>query len=103
MRMITPNDTDYDDARELFNQAIDKRPAVIAKCANADDIADALTHAGEKGYEVAVRSGGHSVSGLSTNDGWLVIDVRPIDAIEVDAERRTIRVGGGVNWGAFDA
>ena len=103
MRMIAPTDIEYDDARGLFNQAIDKRPAVIAKCDHADDIARALTHAREKGYEVAVRAGGHSVSGLSTNDGGLVIDVRPIDSVEVDPVRRSIRVGGGVNWGAFDA
>jgi FAD/FMN-containing dehydrogenase len=103
MRTITPRDADYDDARELFNQAIDKRPAVIAQCENAEDIADALTHARDNGYDVAVRSGGHSVSGLSTNDGGLVIDVRPMNSVEVDPNRRSIRVGGGVNWGAFDA
>jgi len=103
MRMLTQTDAEYDEARNLFNQAIDKHPAVIAQCADAADIADALTHAGEKGYDVAVRAGGHSVSGLSTNNGGLVIDVRSMNDIEVDPGNRTIRVGGGVTWGEFDA
>ena len=103
MRTITPTDTDYDETRHLFNRAIDKRPAVIAQCATPDDIAEALDHAAQHGYDVAVRAGGHSVSGLSTNDGGLVIDVRPMKDIEVDPSNRTIRVGSGVNWGELDA
>jgi FAD/FMN-containing dehydrogenase len=103
MRMLTRADSDYDDARQLFNRAIDRQPAVIAQCASPADVAEALTYGAENSLPVAVRSGGHSVSGLSSNDGGLVIDVRPMNTIEVDHERRTARVGGGVTWGEFDA
>jgi len=102
MRTLTPADADYDEARRLFNLAIDKRPAVIAKCATAADVVEALRYAADRGLDVAVRAGGHSVAGMSTNDGGLVIDVRPMNDITIDPGRRTARVGAGVNWGEFD-
>ena len=102
MERITPDDPRYDDARTVFNAMIDKRPAVIAQCAKADDVADALQVAASEGYDVAVRAGGHSVAGLSLNDGGLVIDVRPMKDIDVDPAAHTVRVGAGVTWGEFD-
>ena len=103
MRMLTRADAEYDEARQLFNCAIDRRPAVIAPCASPKDIREALTHSADNSLAVAVRAGGHSVSGLSTNDGGMVIDVRPMKTIELNHERRTVRVGAGVTWGEFDA
>ena len=102
MESITRGDAGYDEARALFNSMIDKRPAVIAKCATPADVAEALDLATREHYDIAVRSGGHSVAGMSTNDDGLVIDVRPMKAIEIDPAERTARVGGGVTWSEFD-
>ncbi|MGY1745287.1 FAD-binding oxidoreductase [Blastococcus sp. SYSU D00695] len=102
MELIRPTDGRYDELRTLFNAGIDRRPAVIARCATPDDVAEALRLARSEGLAVAVRAGGHSVAGFSTNDGGLVVDVRPMDAVRVDPEARTVTVGAGVTWSRFD-
>lgn len=102
MEWVRPEDTAYDETRKLFNAMIDRRPAVIARCADAADVAEALAHARANRLDVAVRAGGHSVAGMSTNDGGLVVDVRPMKSIQVDPDNRTVTVGAGVTWGEFD-
>ncbi len=102
MDLIKPDDARYDDARTLFNAMIDKRPAVIAQCASPADVVDALALAKAEGYDVAVRAGGHSVAGMSTNEGGLVIDVRPMTDVQVDPDARQVRIGAGATWGVFD-
>jgi FAD/FMN-containing dehydrogenase len=102
VKTLTALDPEYEEARGVFNQAIDRRPAVIAQCDSPSDVADALKHAQAEEMVVAVRAGGHSVSGLSTNDDGMVIDVRPMKDLEIDPARRTARVGAGVTWGEFD-
>lgn len=102
MNWIRPDDAGYDDARALFNAMIDRRPAVIAQCAGADDVRQALGLARKHKLPVAVRSGGHSVAGMSMNDDGLVVDVRPMKDLRVDPEARTATVGAGVTWGEFD-
>jgi FAD/FMN-containing dehydrogenase len=102
MDLIRPDDPRYDEARSVFNAMIDKRPAVIASCATPSDVIEALELAGREQYDVAVRAGGHSVAGVSLNDGGIVIDVRPMKTVEVDAGGRAVRVGAGVTWGEFD-
>ena len=102
MDLIRPDDPRYDEARTVFNAMIDKRPAVIAQCASPADVIEALALAQREGYDVAVRAGGHSVAGMSVNDGGIVIDVRPMKTIEVDPAGRTVRVGAGATWGEFD-
>ena len=99
---IAADDSRYDEARALFNAMVDKRPALIARCASPDDVALALAYARDRGLPVAVRAGGHSVAGMSLVDDGVVIDVRLLDSIEVDARRRTVRVGAGVLWGELD-
>lgn len=103
MDLIVPNDARYDEERAIFNSMIDKRPAVIAKCATPADVSDALEHARVNGLDVAVRAGGHSVAGACLNDGGLVVDVAPMKTVEVDPDRKTAKVGAGVLWGEFDA
>jgi FAD/FMN-containing dehydrogenase len=102
MDLIRPDDVGYDDVRTVFNSMVDKRPAVIAQCATAADVIDALSLARSEGYEVAVRAGGHSVAGMCLNDGGLVIDVRPMKQAVVDPAARTIHAGAGLTWGEFD-
>ncbi len=97
-----PGDEDYDERRALFNTMIDKRPRLIAGCQTPADVRAALERARTDDLEVAVRAGGHSVAGLSTNDDGLVIDVRPMKSIEVDPGARRARVGAGVTWAELD-
>lgn len=102
MEWIRPDSPDYDEKRKLFNAMIDRRPAVIAQCSDPGDVGEALAYAHSNRLDVAVRAGGHSVAGMSTNDGGLVVDVRPMKSIRVDHENRTATVGAGVTWGEFD-
>lgn len=98
-----PGDDEYDERRALFNAMIDKRPRLIAGCETPTDVRAALDLAHAERLPVAVRAGGHSVAGMSTNDGGLVVDVRPMKSIEVDPTARRVRVGAGVTWGELDA
>ncbi|MCR1783241.1 FAD-binding oxidoreductase [Nocardioides carbamazepini] len=102
-RWCGPGEAEYDEQRGLFNAMIDKRPRVIAACTGPSDVAEALDRAARDGLAVAVRSGGHSVAGQSTNDDGLVVDVRPIKGVEIDVTARRARVGGGCTWAEFDA
>jgi FAD/FMN-containing dehydrogenase len=101
--VILPEDTDYEAARRVWNQVIDRRPAAVARCQTVDDVVSALAVARDTGLEVAVRGGGHSFPGFSTTDGGLVLDIGPMKQIVVDAEQRTAKVGPGVRWGELTA
>jgi FAD/FMN-containing dehydrogenase len=101
--LIDPDDPGYDDARKVWNGAIDRHPALIARCADTSDVVDALALAAERGLEIAVRAGGHGVAGLAVNDGGLVVDLSPMKGIAVDPQRRTASAGPGVLWGELDA
>jgi FAD/FMN-containing dehydrogenase len=100
--VFTPDDAGYDDARTLFNAMIDKRPAYIAQCADADDVAPALAFARQRGLAVSVHSGGHSVAGNSLVEDGLVVDMRKLADVSVDPDARTATVGGGATWSHFD-
>ena len=100
--LLQDGDDGYEDARSIFNAMIDRRPALIAQCESSDDVRAALAHAAATGLEVAVRSGGHSVAGASSVAGGLVIDMRRMNSVEIDADARTATVGGGATWSAFD-
>src|SRR5436190_4703347 len=93
----------YDDARKVWNASIDRRPALIARCAGVDDIVAALAVARAHGLEVAVRSGGHSFPGHSVCNDGLVIDLSGLRRVEVDPDARTARVDAGVLLGELDA
>jgi FAD/FMN-containing dehydrogenase len=101
--VIVPGDAEYDDARGVFNAMIDRRPALIARCGTTEDVAIAVNLARDNALDVAVRSGGHSVSGLGVCDGGIVIDLGGLKRIAVDPIAKRARAGGGVVWGEFDA
>jgi FAD/FMN-containing dehydrogenase len=101
--LIRPDDPGYDEARRLFNGSIDKRPALIARCASAGDVRAALAYARERDLIVAVRGGGHSTAGYSCCDDGIVIDTGPMKSADIDAEARTGRFGAGLTWGELDA
>lgn len=93
--VLTPDDPGYDDARTVFNAMIDRRPAVIARCADAADVTRSVRFARELDLPIAVRGGGHSVSGMSLNDDGLVIDLGPMRGVTVHPGSETVRVEGG--------
>jgi FAD/FMN-containing dehydrogenase len=101
--VLTPEDPDYDRARTVFAAHIDRRPALIARVAGADDIARVIAHARETGAELAVRGGGHSPAGHGVCDGGVVIDLAALRSFELDAEERTAWAGAGLTAGAFTA
>jgi FAD/FMN-containing dehydrogenase len=94
-RVITPADSNYDQTRTVFYGGIDKRPAAIVRVKNVDDVRRVIATACAEGYELAVRSGGHSVVGHSTTDGGLVIDLRDMAKIDVDSKTRTAWIETG--------
>ncbi len=101
--VLEPGDPGYDEARRVFNGMIDRRPAMIARCASSADVVSAVSVARERGLLVAVRCGGHSLPGLSTCDDGMLIDLGGLGSIAVDPATRTARAGGGVRWGELDA
>jgi FAD/FMN-containing dehydrogenase len=102
-QLIRPGDGEYEQARLVWNGMIDRRPALIARCAGTEDVVEAVNFAREHGLLVAVRGGGHNVAGHATSDGGIVIDLSPMRKVEVDAERRIVRAGGGALWADVDA
>ncbi|MCW5847581.1 MAG: FAD-binding oxidoreductase [Anaerolineae bacterium] len=100
--LITPADAGYDEARTIYNAMIDKRPALIARCATVADVLAAVNFGREQHLDVAVRGGGHNGAGLALADDGLVIDLSPMKDIQVDPDARTVRVAGGCTWGEVD-
>jgi FAD/FMN-containing dehydrogenase len=101
--ILAEGDPGYDDARTTFNALVDRRPAAIARCRAAADVAVALALAREQGLPVAVRGGGHNVAGNAVGDGALVVALSELAEVEVDPEARIARAGGGAIWRTFDA
>ena len=100
--VITPDRPEYEAARRVWNGMIDKRPAVIARCADAEDVATAVRFATEHGLPLAVRGGGHNVAGTAVVDDGLVIDLSAMRAVRLDATGRTVHVQGGATWADVD-
>ncbi len=101
-QVILPGGTDYEDARKVWNGMIDRRPALIARCAGVTDVSKAIRFARDQNLLLAVRGGGHNVTGAGTCDDGLVIDLSSMKAVQVDSERRTARVEPGATWKEFD-
>ncbi|MFI1519814.1 FAD-binding oxidoreductase [Kitasatospora cineracea] len=100
--IVVPGDADYDAARAVWNGAVDRRPEVIARCTGAADVLQAVAVAREHGLHVAVRGAGHSLAGLGTCDGGMLVDLSRLTGVRVDPSRRLARAQPGATWGAFD-
>lgn len=100
--VIGRDDPGYDRARKVYNGMIDKRPLLIARCADVADVMATVDFGRQNGLLVAVRGGGHNAGGLGVYDDALVIDLSLIRYTHVDPGSRTVRVGGGCTWGDVD-
>jgi hypothetical protein len=100
--LIEPGDAGYDKAREVYNAMIDRKPRLIAKCADVADVITAVHFGRQHDLRVSIRGGGHNAGGLGVCDDGLVIDLSPIKYVHVDPAASTVRVGGGCTWGDVD-
>ena len=97
--VLTPDSDAYEAASGVWNLHYSARPAAIVQVADADDVARSVRFAREIGLEIAVRSGGHSLAGLSTGDGVLVIDLRALRGLHIDPDSRIVSAGAGLTAG----
>jgi hypothetical protein len=100
--LITPGDPDYDQLRGLWNGDFDRRPSLIARCADPGDVAAAVQFARHAELPIAVRGGGHGVAGYASVDDGLMIDLSLMTGVSVNAEQRIVRAGGGCRIGDVD-
>ncbi len=101
--VVRPGAANYDDLRRVFNGMIDRRPALIARCASTADVVAAVTHARDSGLPLAVYGGGHAVTGHAVCDDGVVVDLRQMASVAVDPSTQVATVGGGALWGDVDA
>jgi FAD/FMN-containing dehydrogenase len=97
--VLTDEAGGYDEARRVWNGAVDCRPAVIARCVDDSDVAAAIRYARERDLPIAVRGGGHGVGGFATVNDGLVIDLSAMRGVHLDPDVRRAWVGGGALWG----
>lgn len=100
--VVGPGDDAYGEARRVYNAMIDRRPAVVVRCASVDDVVACVNFARENELDLAVRGGAHSVPGFGTCDNGVVIDLSGMRGVTVDAKDRTARAQGGATWGDFN-
>src|SRR5271166_2187002 len=100
--LIEPGDPAYDAARKVYNAMIDRRPRLIARCADVADVMAAVKFGREQNLLVAIRGGGHNAGGLGVCDDGLVIDLSPMNYVRVDPKKKTVLAGGGALWRDVD-
>jgi hypothetical protein len=101
--LLLPSDAGYDHARSIWNGMIDRRPALVARCRGAADVARAVVFGRDHDLLISVRGGGHNVAGNAVCDGGLMIDLSQMRCVHVDSGTRRARAAGGATWGDFDA
>jgi FAD/FMN-containing dehydrogenase len=99
---FTPGESGYDPARVVFNRAVDRRPAIMARCAGAADVVACVEFAREHSLPLSIRGGGHSIAGKAICDDGLMIDLSAMKGIRVDLATRTVRAEPGLTIGEFD-
>ena len=100
--LLQPGEEGYDEARRIWNGAVDRRPALIARCAGADDVAEAVRFARERDLVISVRGGGHAVAGHAVCDDGVMIDLSLMKSVSVDPQARVVRAAGGLRWAELD-
>ena len=100
--LLLPGDAGYDEARKVWNGMIDKRPAVIARCNNVQDVIQAVNFARNNKLIVSVKGGGHNVTGNAVCDNGIMIDLSLMRSVKVDPEKQIAEVQTGATWGDFD-
>ena len=100
--LLQPGDAGYDDARIVWNGMIDRRPALIARCAGVADVIQAVNFARDNHLLVSVRGGGHNITGYALNDGGIVIDLSQMKSVHVDLAKSTARAEAGLTWGEYN-
>jgi hypothetical protein len=100
--VLYPGTPGYDQARLVFNAMIDRRPAAIVRCSDADDVMVAVDHARALGLPLSVKGGGHSVAGTAVCDGGIMVDLSPMKTIQVDPDARVADAQPGLTLGEFD-
>ncbi|KOP24070.1 FAD-linked oxidase [Hapalosiphon sp. MRB220] len=100
--VVLPDNPHYDEVREIWNAMIDRRPAVIVQCANADDVSQAILFARENGLEISIRGAGHNIAGNAVCDRGVMIDLSNMKNVRVDAQNRRAYVEPGATLGDFD-
>jgi FAD/FMN-containing dehydrogenase len=98
-----PGEAGYAEAVNIWNAAITRRPSIVVRCADDDDVVAALEFARDESLEVSVRGGGHNYSGSALTEGGLMIDLSPMKAVSVDPASRRATCGGGTTWAELDA
>lgn len=101
-QLVTPENTDYDNVRAIWNAMIDRKPALMVRCLGAGDVIRAVNFARENGLATAVRGCGHNIAGNAVCDGGVVIDLSLMHSVRVDPENRRAYVGPGATLGDFD-
>jgi FAD/FMN-containing dehydrogenase len=101
--ILQPSDGGYESARKIWNGMIDKRPAIIARCAGTADVVRGVNFARENGLVLAIRGGGHNIAGNALCDDGIVIDLSQMKAASVDAAKRRVTIEAGATLGDFDA
>src|SRR5215469_8477655 len=101
-RLLQSGDAGYDEARRVWNGMIDRRPAIIARCAGAADVIAAVRFAREHGLLVSVKGGGHNITGNAVCEGGLMIDLSPMKGVRVDPVNRAARAEAGLTWGEYN-
>jgi hypothetical protein len=101
-KVLPPGSPGYDEARTIWNAMIDRRPGLIIRCSSTVDVVEGVRLAREHDLILAVRGGGHSIAGNAVNDGGLMLDLSPMNSIQVDQGKRTARVGPGATLADFD-
>ncbi len=101
--VLLPGASGYDEARTIWNAMIDRRPAMIARCVDSDDVRHAVSFARQEDLLLSIKGAGHNIGGLSLADGALLIDLSPMRTVQIDPERRTARVAPGCTLADFDA
>jgi FAD/FMN-containing dehydrogenase len=100
--IVLPGDPNYNEVREIWNAMIDRRPAVIIQCAEADDVPHAISYARDNGLEISVRGGGHNIAGSALCNNGVMIDFSKMTAVKVDAQKKRAYVEPGATLGDFD-